>query len=229
MMGPPLRRVSTGMLRSSCGATRAPRKTQLRPCGYIVRLRPLGSQMPKFASESCDEDKPSNRCVNLHREHPRPPLFDSDFEKVRPRKWPGFTPPRSRKMPPLRGLLLHRRVQVQERPVSAKISLNPRHDLQRIQCPTPDIRGLDAGRPDDEFCRNESSVGEPRSRTRAITAHGYSARSTWPSWKTTRRSVGRGSRAPALSCIEILADSSHTPWSNNDAEFFRFLRSHSDK
>src|ERR1700730_16062002 len=42
-----------------------------------------------------DEDKPSNRGVNLHREHPRPPLFESDFEKVRPRKWPGFTPPRA--------------------------------------------------------------------------------------------------------------------------------------
>ena len=68
-------------------------------------------------------------------------LFDSDFEKVRPQKWPGFTPPRSRKMPPLRGLLLHRRVQVQERPVSAKISLNPRHDLQRIQCPQRQISG----------------------------------------------------------------------------------------
>src|ERR1700737_738882 len=42
-----------------------------------------------------DEDKPSNRCVNLHREHPRPSLFELDFEKVRPRKWPGFTPPRA--------------------------------------------------------------------------------------------------------------------------------------
>ena len=42
-----------------------------------------------------DEDKPSNRCVNLHREYPRPSLFESDFEKVRPRKWPGFTPPRA--------------------------------------------------------------------------------------------------------------------------------------
>src|ERR1700732_2704211 len=42
-----------------------------------------------------DEDKPSNRCVNLHREHPRPSLFEPDFEKVRPRKWPGFTPPRA--------------------------------------------------------------------------------------------------------------------------------------
>jgi NADH dehydrogenase len=27
----------------------------------------------------------------------------------------------------------------------------------------------------------------------------YSARSTWPSWRTTRRSVGRGSRLPSLS------------------------------
>jgi hypothetical protein len=34
------------------------------------------------------------------------------FEKVQPRKWPGFTPPRSRIMPPLRGLLLLRRVQL---------------------------------------------------------------------------------------------------------------------
>jgi hypothetical protein len=29
-----------------------------------------------------DKDKPSNRCVNLHREHPRPSLYESDFEKV---------------------------------------------------------------------------------------------------------------------------------------------------
>ncbi|MFZ0496109.1 MAG: hypothetical protein WBD78_16600, partial [Methylocella sp.] len=42
---------------------------------------------------------------------PRPSLFESVFEKVQPRKWPGFTPPRSRIMPPLRGLLLLRRVQ----------------------------------------------------------------------------------------------------------------------
>ena len=42
-----------------------------------------------------DEDKPSNRCVNLHRDHPRPSLFELDFEKVRPRKWPGFAPPRA--------------------------------------------------------------------------------------------------------------------------------------
>jgi hypothetical protein len=32
------------------------------------------------------------------------------FGKGQPQKWPGFTPPRSRKMPPLRGLLLLRRV-----------------------------------------------------------------------------------------------------------------------
>ena len=34
------------------------------------------------------------------------------FGKGQPQKWPGFTPPRSRKMPPLRGLLLLRRVQL---------------------------------------------------------------------------------------------------------------------
>jgi hypothetical protein len=42
-----------------------------------------------------DEDKPSNRRLNLHREHPRPPLFESMFGKGQPQKWPGFTPPRA--------------------------------------------------------------------------------------------------------------------------------------
>jgi hypothetical protein len=37
---------------------------------------------------------------------------ESKIGKGQPRKWPGFTPPRSRKMPPLRGLLLLRRVQM---------------------------------------------------------------------------------------------------------------------
>ncbi len=52
-----------------------------------------------------DKYKPSNRSVTLHRKHPRPPP-ESLFGKGQPQKWPGFTPPRSRKMPRLRGLLL---------------------------------------------------------------------------------------------------------------------------
>ncbi len=28
-------------------------------------------------------------------EHPQPSLFESDFKKGGPRKWPGFTPPRA--------------------------------------------------------------------------------------------------------------------------------------
>ena len=58
---------------------------------------PAHSENPRRLAPALpfDEDKPSNRCVNLHREHPRPSLFESDFEKVRPRKWPGFTPPRA--------------------------------------------------------------------------------------------------------------------------------------
>src|ERR1700731_4131799 len=39
--------------------------------------------------------QPSNRCVNLNHEHPRPSLFESDFEQIQPRKWPVFTPPRA--------------------------------------------------------------------------------------------------------------------------------------
>ena len=58
-----------------------------------------------------DENKPSNRCISLHRKHPRPP-FRIKIRKGSAQKWPGFTPPRSRKMPPLRGLLLLRRVHV---------------------------------------------------------------------------------------------------------------------
>src|ERR1700730_7521894 len=44
----------------------------------------------------------------------RPPS-ESMFGKGQPQKWPGFTPPRSRKMPPFRGLLLLRRVQQETR------------------------------------------------------------------------------------------------------------------
>jgi hypothetical protein len=58
---------------------------------------PAQSEKPRRLAPALpfDEDKPSNRCVNLHREHPRPSPFESDFKKVRPRKWPGFTPPRA--------------------------------------------------------------------------------------------------------------------------------------
>ncbi len=64
---------------------------------------------PPRAGSSRDEYKPSNRFVRLHCKHPRPPS-KSMFGKGQPQKWPGFAPPRSRKMPPLRGLLLLRRV-----------------------------------------------------------------------------------------------------------------------
>ena len=40
-----------------------------------------------------DKDKPSNRCVSLHRKHPRPPLRIK-VRKGSAQKWPGFTPPR---------------------------------------------------------------------------------------------------------------------------------------
>src|ERR1700730_5924705 len=57
-----------------------------------------------------DKDKPSNRCVNLHREHPRPSLFESEkrfglesgrvlLRHARPRHaaapWPTIAPPRT--------------------------------------------------------------------------------------------------------------------------------------
>jgi hypothetical protein len=56
-----------------------------------------------------DKNKPANRRINFHRKHPRPPLRIK-VRKGSAQKSPGFIPARSRKMPPLRGLLLHRRV-----------------------------------------------------------------------------------------------------------------------
>ena len=53
-----------------------------------------------------DKHKLPNSRINLHREHSRP----SPIRKGQPYKWPVFTPPRSSIMPPLRGLLFHRRV-----------------------------------------------------------------------------------------------------------------------
>src|ERR1700730_8240461 len=90
---------------------------------------PAQSENPRRLAPALpfDKDKPSNRCVNLHREHPRPSLFESDFEKVPPRKWPGFTPPRAI-MPPLRGLLLLRRVHLRRRPRTS-MGLRPRDTL----------------------------------------------------------------------------------------------------
>ena len=68
-----------------------------RIAAHLGNRIPAQSENPRRLAPALpfDEDKPSNRCVNLHREHPRPSLFESDFEKVRPRKWPGFTPPRA--------------------------------------------------------------------------------------------------------------------------------------
>src|ERR1700720_2699330 len=68
-----------------------------RIAAHLGNRIPAQSENPRRLASALpfDEDKPSNRCVNLHREHPRPSLFESDFEKVRPRKWPGFTPPRA--------------------------------------------------------------------------------------------------------------------------------------
>jgi hypothetical protein len=61
------------------------------PCSGRLRI-PAQSENPRRLTPALpfDEDKPSNRSVNLHSEHPRPPLFESDFEKVPPRKWPGL-------------------------------------------------------------------------------------------------------------------------------------------
>ena len=53
---------------------------------------------------------PHHSIERLHCKHLRPPLRIK-VRKGSAQKWPGFIPPRSRKMPPLRGLLLHRRVQ----------------------------------------------------------------------------------------------------------------------
>src|ERR1700730_12940790 len=68
-----------------------------RIAAHLGNRVPAQSENPRRLAPALpfDEDKPSNRCVNLHREHSRPSLFESDFEKVRPRKWPGFTPPRA--------------------------------------------------------------------------------------------------------------------------------------
>src|SRR3984893_18229560 len=74
---------------------------------------PAQSENPRRLTPALpfDEDKPSNRCVNLHREHPRPPLFESDSKRfslesgrvllrhARPRyaaaPWPTIAPPRT--------------------------------------------------------------------------------------------------------------------------------------
>ena len=53
---------------------------------------------------------PHHSIERLHCKHLRPPLRIK-VRKGSAQKLPGFIPPRSRKMPPLRGLLLHRRVQ----------------------------------------------------------------------------------------------------------------------
>src|ERR1700720_4311917 len=68
-----------------------------RIAAHLGNRIPAQSENPRRLAPALpfDEDKPPNRCVNLHREHPRPSLFESNFEKVRPRKWPGFTPPRA--------------------------------------------------------------------------------------------------------------------------------------
>src|SRR4030081_2654038 len=51
------------------------------PCSGRLRI-PAQSENPRRLTPALpfDEDKPSTRCVYLHREHPRPPLFESDFE-----------------------------------------------------------------------------------------------------------------------------------------------------
>jgi hypothetical protein len=71
-----------------------------RPRRMPAHLRnriPTQSKIPRRLALALpfDEDKPSNRCVNLHRKHPWQSLFESDFEKVWPRRWPGFTSPRA--------------------------------------------------------------------------------------------------------------------------------------
>jgi hypothetical protein len=68
-----------------------------RIAAHLGNRVPAQSENPRRLAPALpfDKDKPSNRCVNLHRKHPRPSLFESDFAKVRPRKWPGLTPPRA--------------------------------------------------------------------------------------------------------------------------------------
>jgi hypothetical protein len=57
--------------------------------------------LPKTPETGQIGERPGSYLVNVG---------DNAFGKGQPQKWPGFTPPRSRKMPPLRGLLLLRRV-----------------------------------------------------------------------------------------------------------------------
>ena len=113
---------------SSLGSHIAGRRRIAAHFGNRVRAQPNDPRCPA-PTLPFDENKPSNRRANLHREHRRPPLFESDFEKVRPRKWPGFTPPRSRKMPPLHGLLLPRRVQRADDNGAPRRDKNSRPDL----------------------------------------------------------------------------------------------------
>ena len=75
------REAPAGLLKPSAAASENGRDNpSSRQAAQGTRLGPL---------------QPSNRCVNLHHEHPRPSLFESDFEQIQPRKWPVFTPPRA--------------------------------------------------------------------------------------------------------------------------------------
>src|ERR1700738_4058401 len=87
-------------------------------CGRSVVLvekgalggRRLTDAIPRHVLLAASRAATSARgAAGVHCKHPRPP-FRIDIRKKSAPKWPGFTPPRSRKMPPLPGLLLHRRV-----------------------------------------------------------------------------------------------------------------------
>jgi hypothetical protein len=69
----------------------------LEECFRIGIEPPAKPKNPRRFSPavSFNEYKLPNRRVNLHREHPRPLPFESQFEDDQPQSWPGFTPPRA--------------------------------------------------------------------------------------------------------------------------------------
>jgi hypothetical protein len=104
---------TSGPLRSL--GSHIPRRRRI--AAHLGNRVPAQPKVPRRLAPALplDEYKPTTRRIKFHRKHPRLPS-ESMFGKGRPQKWPGFTPPHSRKMPPLRDLLLLRRVQVRRAP-----------------------------------------------------------------------------------------------------------------
>ena len=67
-----------------------------RIAAHLGDCVPAQSENPRRLATALplDENKPSNRRINLHRKHPRPPLRIK-VRKGSAQKWPGFTPPRA--------------------------------------------------------------------------------------------------------------------------------------